>query len=388
MFLKTTSINFQKYGITYSELTTKKAHSGNTFIWDLTNKKIDTLYKAKEDLYIRVHDGIVLLLVSDSINVNPIKEFVMHQIVKINKDVYYNFISISNSSSIEVSTSQMFSDERFDLDKPYIYKAIKSDVRVNEILSYYYVVRGTNYVFPGEAHQYWELTMIDNGCLHTDIEGIEFKLHANDLILYAPRQFHTQYTNSNETCSYLTIVFDMEIQNTKDITMKVFNSTRDLRHNIEEFIKNSSRSNPFTDDALIVNLQRIIVSLLQKDYILSQPLANTPMQQKFESELLDGILNYINENIYTPLTIEELCDKFSISRSSLQVLFKNNLNTAPKQYISNLKLNRSKQLIKESKYTISEIAGICGFASIHYFSRKFKQEFGITPTDYAKSFYE
>ncbi|MEG0743950.1 MAG: AraC family transcriptional regulator, partial [Erysipelotrichaceae bacterium] len=44
-------------------------------------------------------------------------------------------------------------------------------------------------------------------------------------------------------------------------------------------------------------------------------------------------------------------------------------------------------LIKESLYTISEISSKLGFTSIHYFSRKFKQQFGITPSDYAKTIY-
>ena len=110
------------------------------------------------------------------------------------------------------------------------------------------------------------------------------------------------------------------------------------------------------------------------------------MQQKFENELLNEILLYINENIYSPLNVEDLCDHFAISRSSLQSLFRNYVYTAPKEYISNLKLEKSKVLIKESKYTISEISSILGFSSIHYFSRRFKQRFGMNPTDYANKF--
>ena len=107
------------------------------------------------------------------------------------------------------------------------------------------------------------------------------------------------------------------------------------------------------------------------------------MQQKFENELLEQIILYINENIFTTFNVEDLCDQFAISRSSLQALFKANLNIAPKEYISNLKLQKSKELIKESKYTISEIASMLGFSSIHYFSRRFKQKFDINPTEYA-----
>ena len=39
---------------------------------------------------------------------------------------------------------------------------------------------------------------------------------------------------------------------------------------------------------------------------------------------------------------EDLCNKFSVSRSSLQTLFKNNLNISPKKYINDLKLSKSK----------------------------------------------
>ena len=56
-----------------------------------------------------------------------------------------------------------------------------------------------------------------------------------------------------------------------------------------------------------------------------------------------------------------------------------------KQYISNVKLNQAKIMIHEHNQTISEISDILGFTSIHYFSRKFKLQYGISPTDYAKS---
>ena len=99
--------------------------------------------------------------------------------------------------------------------------------------------------------------------------------------------------------------------------------------------------------------------------------------------MIEQIVLYINENISEPLSVEDLCDHFTLSRSSLQALFRQNLNTAPKEYISSLKLKKSQALIRESKYTISEIASMLGFSSIHYFSRKFKSEFGISPSEYA-----
>lgn len=143
----------------------------------------------------------------------------------------------------------------------------------------------------------------------------------------------------------------------------------------------------YDNELMLCYLKELIIRVLQYDFLDASPVASSPMQQKFENELLNEIIIFINDKIYESITIEDICVKFSISRSSLQTLFKNNLNVAPKQYISNLKLAKSKLLIKESIYTISEISSMLGFTSIHYFSRKFKQVFGITPSDYAKTIY-
>ena len=77
-----------------------------------------------------------------------------------------------------------------------------------------------------------------------------------------------------------------------------------------------------------------------------------------------------------------------LSRSSLQILFNENLNQTPKKYINELKLEKSRQLISEGRYTISEIALMLGFNSIHYFSRAFTQKYNMAPTEYSKTIFK
>jgi AraC-like DNA-binding protein len=136
-------------------------------------------------------------------------------------------------------------------------------------------------------------------------------------------------------------------------------------------------------------MQEIIIRLLQSEFIgkKSGP-PGTMARQHYQDELLEKILSYIDDTIYEPLTIAEICQKFSISRSSLQILFKENLNQPPKKYINELKLERSRQMICENKYTISEIALILGFNSIHYFSRAFTQKYNIAPSEYSKALFK
>ena len=139
---------------------------------------------------------------------------------------------------------------------------------------------------------------------------------------------------------------------------------------------------------MLCYLQEIIILLTQYDLSIDQKRVSTGSMQHFQDELLHEILDYMNEMITEPLTIEEICHKFSISRSSLQTLFRNNLEISPKNYMVQIKLRKSKELIRENKYTISEIAFMLGFSSIHYFSRTFKQHFNLTPSEYAKKIYK
>lgn len=389
MFNKTTSYIFNRYGEIINELTKKQTKSLSTTTYKLKDKSISSFNIYNNDTYVQVLSGIVMLVVSSEDKGKEYERFVIHRVIKIKAGVKFNFISISASAKLEIScehktkkVSVPTSDEQ-----PIVYEPLTPLIHLKEIFGYYYQVRNANYSFPGEKHNFWELTFIDNGKLDTTVDGESYELHEMDLILYAPNQFHAQFNSSAQSCSYLTILFDMDLPEDYLVTDRVYHAHRDIHRALNDFIKVSTNDMLYDNELMLCYLKELIIRVLQYDFLSSSPVASSPMQQKFENELLNEIILYINDNVYEQLTIEEICHRFSISRSSLQTLFKHNLNVAPKQYISNLKLAKSKLLIKESVHTISEIASMLGFTSIHYFSRRFKQEFGITPSDYAKTIY-
>ncbi len=389
MFNKTTSYIFSRYGEIISDLTKKPSSKLSTNTYRIKDKSIDSFHIYNQDAYVKVLSGIVMLVVSVDEEGKEYEQFVIHRVIKLKAGVKFNFIAISSNAKIELSCDSKTKKVSVPLYQkhPIEYEPLIPRFQIKEIYAYYYQVRNQNYAFPGEKHNFWELTFIDNGSLTTSVDGEEYQLHEMDLILYAPDQFHTQSNQSEQSCSYLTILFDMDLSDDFLITNRVYHAHRELHRALNDFIKVSNNGMLYDNELMLCYLKELIIRVLQYDFLDASPVASSPMQQKFENELLNEIIIFINDNIYEQLTIEDICLKFSISRSSLQTLFKNNLNVAPKQYISNLKLAKSKLLIKESIYTISEISSMLGFTSIHYFSRKFKQVFGITPSDYAKTIY-
>lgn len=389
MFNKTTSLAYQHYGSIVDNLPKAHLTKGQIKSMKIQTKDIERLYSYDRDVYVKVEKGIVLLLVSDVPDTDFIERFVIHRTTKIRKNVYFNFIALSNDARISMYRPFGIKKLVSQLENSFTYTRIQPSFQVKEIFAYYYTSRNTNYCFDGEKHNYWELTYVDNGCLLTTIDNQSFELNSFDLILYAPRQFHSQKTTATAPCNSLTIMFDMNLPHPELLMNRVFNCQKNLSSTLNNFIRTTNSDfKSYSHDLLLCYLNELIIQLLQYDEDLEIDAKSVQIQRHFDSELLNEIIIYINSNIYKPLEIDEICHQFSISRSSLQTLFKENIQVPPKQYINELKLSKSKILIKEGKYTISEIAMMLGFGSIHYFSRKFKQRYNISPTEYAKSIYD
>lgn len=100
---------------------------------------------------------------------------------------------------------------------------------------------------------------------------------------------------------------------------------------------------------------------------------------------IDPAISYIKKNYKSPnLTNEIISRECGISEVYLRKLFNKHLNITPKQYITEMRLQRAKQLLSEGILKISSISEECGFQSTYNFSRFFKEKTGITPTEYMK----
>lgn len=380
MFIKTSNPAFKDFGdIVYDDIDFSSSHKIN-----LNNKFIDNLKLVTNDYtFIKVTKGVVMILVSfDS---NNIKSFIINRSLHIKKGIYFNLISISDEASVEVLTNTEF--KSIKLDNPFNYSNISSSLDISEIYTKFYQEKGTNYNFSGEKHSYWELTYVDKGELLTTIDGVSYHLKQGDLIFYAPMQFHTQSTFEKISSSYLTINFKMNFNHADLLCNKIFSLKRDSYFIVTKLIEELSNDNLYSNDLSLCYLKQLIIQMLRLNNSHFHSKPTTHMQQTYENELLNDILLYIDNNIYEKISVSTLCDHFCISTSMLHSLFRKNMNNTAKNYINELKLSKSKELIRNSTHTLSEISEMLGFSSIHYFSKKFKSYFNISPTEYSKSIY-
>ena len=252
-------------------------------------------------------------------------------------------------------------------------------------------IRTENYCFKGELHDFFELTYVDTGELETEVDGTLYHLKEKDLMIYGPGQFHTQYTDEEHGASYMTILFDMRNLTPVErevwydaLINRVFHYDQKINTLLKTFVRESTTGIPYMNSLMLCLLTETIIRLLQGTYASPMAPASSTAHQSAMDELFDRIIAYIDDNIYDPLTIPEICEHFSLSRSALQLLFKNSVDQSPKKYINDKKLERSCQMLLENRYTISEISLRLGYSSIHYFSKSFNMKYHMSPSEFVK----
>ena len=345
------------------------------------------------DVYVEVLSGIGILLVSTDPEQGSIEEFGLNHRFRIKDHVHFCFVATTPELQIRLYTQTDSPASTVTVSVPYQYQPLLPRIRLQEILGYYYRIRSPGYHFDGEKHDFFELTYVDAGTLYTEVDGTLYKLGEKELMIYGPGQFHTQHAQ-DQSASYVTVIFHMENQAADQpdnwysmLINRVFPYNKNIYTLIRTLVHESTSPAPYTESLLHCLLTETVIRLLQG--ACAAPVAQPPsvMRQNYQEELFDRILAYVESKVYEPLTVADICQQFSLSRSTLQLLFKNNVNQSPKKYISDMKLEKSCQMLRENKYTISEISLKLGYSSIHYFSNAFNQKYHISPSEYAKRMY-
>ena len=100
---------------------------------------------------------------------------------------------------------------------------------------------------------------------------------------------------------------------------------------------------------------------------------------------MHNIIEYINDNFCDHgINNESLAKQAKLSVSRFRSLFKASYGTSPMSYVQSLRIEKAKQLLLNPLINITEIAEICGFASLYSFSRAFKANIGMSPSEFAK----
>ncbi|NMG05619.1 AraC family transcriptional regulator [Brasilonema sp. UFV-L1] len=148
-------------------------------------------------------------------------------------------------------------------------------------------------------------------------------------------------------------------------------------------LKDELESTNQGDNLYVEQLKTTLVIHLLKKYCVRKPHISTYPDglSKFK---LRQILEYIHTHVDSEIKLTTLAQVAGISQYYFCQLFKQSLGITPYQYVLQLRVERAKQLLKNQKITICDVALACGFANQSHFTKHFRKLTGMTPKAYWK----
>jgi len=178
---------------------------------------------------------------------------------------------------------------------------------------------------------------------------------------------------------------------TQTIPVIVFSAKASLENRLKglEYGADAYISKPFSPKELelvVNNLYRTLV--LQREQFGNGLKKSSNWQQRLFSShnFVNLAVQLISKNLDNEsFSVHELADDLLVSRSQLHRKLTQLTGYSASYFIKVVRLERSKDLLKEGQFSITEIAFHCGFNSQSYFTKTFKEYVGVSPTDFQKS---
>ena len=373
-------VAFQGYGTILSE----RSHASvseieSNYLLELGQGEV-TVYQAATGTCLRVSKGKCVLSVSQ--DGEDFRQFYLDKPICIQEGVYFILIPFKGEASVAMSAE---TEPRQVGKRPCDSVRVDHQIRVEGLYTFFYQEREQGFLFAGESHPMPELTYVDQGELHSVADGQDILLKQGDIAIFGPNQWHMHYADIGVAPRYVTITFDLEGVDITPLLNRKFAAPQQAVTLIQQMLREQERMDEFSSDMIISQLSLLMLTLLREASAPTGAKLRTANAIHSENEIIRQAQQYISTHVRQKLSVPLVAKQVDVSPSYLTALFHKNLQISPGEYIRRTKLQESKQMIREDNLNFTEIAAALQYSTVHHFSRQFKEKFGITPTEYAKS---
>ncbi len=285
----------------------------------------------------------------------------------------------------------------------YVPTSLEQSLFVSSVISIHYFEYTANFAYEGESHDFWELIFCDKGQLSINAGNTEHILEHGQAFLHPPGQFHNVRSNGGKSANSIILSFNSDTRELWQIADKIiltdayvasslFSVLREAKHSFSNelgklhearLIRKESASH-FASEQIIQNyIELLLIHLIRKTSD-KELFPEIPPEIK-KGDLMNGIITYMNENIGTKITFTDLTKRFSVSPTTLKKLFLNTFGHGAMEHLTRMRISYSKELLRDGRYSCTDIASICGFCSVHHYSGVFRKYEAMSPTEYVKS---
>lgn len=139
---------------------------------------------------------------------------------------------------------------------------------------------------------------------------------------------------------------------------------------------------PVNYDELGICIDNLKISLFEKK------VSAAPGEEKKDERAITGITKYLQEHLEEDMSLAVLSEKFHLNAQYISQLFKNEIGVNFLTYLTSIRMEKSKKLLISTSLSIAEVAEQSGYGDYRVFTKVFKKNEGVTPSQYRRDFLE
>lgn len=239
------------------------------------------------------------------------------------------------------------------------------------------------------SHNHYEIYFLVKGERSFFLSNKMYNLKGPVIIIIPPYVMHKteggpyERYNTYVTDTYLN-AFESSTLNNKSLEILI-PTKEEKEYLIDVLEKITNLGDTIHKNELINTLFSYYIYLLEKVKKENYNPFTTPENKKHSLVTLK-VIAYLNEHYKEKITLDEIANKFFVSKSTLNYNFKNTIGGTPMDYLLNLRITSAKKMLLETKKSIHQISDECGFSSPNYFCLIFKKRESVSPATYRKMY--
>lgn len=236
--------------------------------------------------------------------------------------------------------------------------------------------------FPEHLHTQAELLYLFEGRAVMTVDGAAWRLEPGDLCVCFPGSVHGYL--EPEGARALMLIFSPELCGDFAATLKRMRPERPLLR-AEELAEDVGLCmEQLRRECALGGDERVMRGYIQ--VALARALSEMRLTGGREAvtDIAYRVIAYLSEHFAEPVTLEGLARELGVSRSHLSHLFSQRLGTNFRRYVNALRVDQACLMLRETEWSVTQIAYECGFDAQRTFNRAFGEQYGIAPREYRK----
>ena len=236
----------------------------------------------------------------------------------------------------------------------------------------------------------YQLLYIASGKAHFHFNGKEEIVTAGHMVLYRPKEPQKyEYYGEDQTEAYWVHFTGSDVKNilrsygiSDDIRIFYCGSGLEYQNHFRSMIQELQMCKDDYREMLEIHLRQMLI-MIHRYLSTAKKVDNSLI-----AEEIDRATGYFNENYHKDISIEAYAASRHMSTSWFIRNFKQYTGFTPMQYIRSVRISNAVNLLEDTEYNVTEIASIVGYDNPLYFSRIFKKQKGLSPSEYRKNIFQ